>query len=83
MGSGGVLNPEDLCTKTQQPVINVLQENHSELIIPDLADKKLASFEGYNECLDSVPVMCMEEIVEEMASKLQEGPALEVWTYPP
>ena len=42
-------------------------------MIPDLADEDWASFEHYEECLDSAPVSCTEEIVEEMVSKLRGG----------
>ena len=36
---GGVLNPEDADTKSGRPVIDVLREKHSDLMIPDLADE--------------------------------------------
>ena len=52
-------------------------------MIPDLTGEDWAPFKEYDKCLDSVLVMCAEEIVEEMASKLRGGPVLEVLTRPP
>mmetsp|Transcript_6981 Transcript_6981/g.15290 ORF Transcript_6981/g.15290 Transcript_6981/m.15290 type:complete len:118 (-) Transcript_6981:1657-2010(-) len=64
---------EDACTKTGCLVIEVLWEKHPDLRIPGLDNRDWASFEGYDECLDSVPVDCLGEIVGEMASKLRGG----------
>ena len=70
---GGILNPEDADTKTLRPVIDILREKHPDILIPNLDDEDWASFEEYDECLDSVPVTCEQETVEEMASKLRGG----------
>jgi hypothetical protein len=70
---GGVLQPEDDCTKTGRRVIDVLRDKHPDLMIPDLEREDWASFEAYDECLDSVPVDCSEEVVSEIANKLHGG----------
>ena len=54
---GGILNPEDADTKTLCPVIDILREKHPNILIPNLEDEDWASFEEYDEYLDSVPVM--------------------------
>ena len=43
---GGVLSPEDACTKTGRFVIDVLREKHPDLMVPDLEDEEWASFGG-------------------------------------
>ena len=70
---GGVLSPEDADTKTGRPVIDVLREKHPDLRIPDLGQDDWASFEKYATCRESVPVDCTQEMVEEVAGKLQGG----------
>ena len=63
----GVLNMEDVYTKTGQPVINVLCERHPNLMILGLDNGDWTLFEEYGECLNTVPVACSEKIMEEMA----------------
>jgi hypothetical protein len=71
---GGVLGPEDRCTKQpHKTVAEVLENKHPDLRIPDLADKEWASFEEYKECEAPIPLDCSAEIVEEVASKLRGG----------
>ena len=70
---GGVLGPEDLCTKVHRPVIDVLREKHPDLRIPKLDEEEWASFEAYEECLTPIPLDCSSEIVEEVASNLRGG----------
>ena len=41
----------------------MLRDKHPDLMIPDLEREDWASFEAYDECLDSVPVDCSEEVV--------------------
>ena len=67
------MNPKDMDKKTLSPVIDILQEKHPNILIPNLDDEDWASFKDYDECLDSVPVMCEQETVKEMASKLRGG----------
>ena len=64
------------CTKTGRPVIDVLRDKHPDLMIPRIDEEDWAFFEEYEECLDSVPVDCTEEIVEGMASKMRGGAVL-------
>ena len=70
---GGVMHPEDADTKSGRKVIDVLREKHPEMMIPGLDEEGWASFESYDECLNSVPVDCTEETVEEVAGKLSGG----------
>ena len=71
---GGVLDPEDQCTKHPlKTVIEVLREKHPDLRVPDLADEEWASFEEYDECGTSIPLDCSPEIVEEVAAKIRGG----------
>ena len=43
------------------------------MMVPDLTDAENASFEEYAEFLETVPVDCDAETVEEVASKLRGG----------
>ncbi len=47
----GVLLPQDACTKTGRPVIEVLQLQHPDTRIPHLEDPDCIAFEQYNEVL--------------------------------
>ncbi len=42
---GGVLLPQDACTKTGRPVIEVLQSQHPDTRIPNLGDPNCIVFE--------------------------------------
>ena len=70
---GGVLHPEDADTKMGRRVIDVLRDKHPDLMIPELERDDWESFEAYEECPDSVPVDCSEEVVVEIANKLHGG----------
>ncbi|KAL7540686.1 hypothetical protein ACHAWF_006753 [Thalassiosira exigua] len=67
---GSLYMPDDLCTKTKKPVIEVLEEKHPEGVIPRRED-----FEEYVEDEEEdgpcLPVFCWEEDVAVMASRLQ------------
>ena len=67
------MHPDEDCTKAGQPVINILHKKHPEVIVPDLMDEENATFEEYVELLETVPVDCDAEMVEEVASKLRGG----------
>ncbi len=69
-GGGGVLLPQDLCTKTGRPMMEVLRLQHLDTRIPDLEDPHCIAFEHYNE----VPV----EILTDCTSKDLETLALQM-----
>ena len=69
---GGVLSPDDICTKAGKPVLEVLKSKHPELRTPDLADPNCVAFEGYDEGLAvPIPLDATQEDVEDMSTKLQ------------
>ena len=46
---GGCLLPDDQCTKTGQPVAEVLREKHPDIQVPHLENPTCAAFEEYRE----------------------------------
>jgi hypothetical protein len=46
---GRVLLPQDACTKTGRPVVEVLLLQHPHTRIPDLEDPNCIAFEHYDE----------------------------------
>ncbi len=70
---GGVLRPDDLCTKTGRPVLEVLQEKHPELRDPPILEGEDSSgvFKTYEGGAPAViPVTITETMVEKVASQL-------------
>jgi hypothetical protein len=67
---GGILGPEDLCTKTGRPVIKVLHEKHPNQHLPDLLDPNCLAFSKFDEVPDPTPIDCSPELVEAVARKL-------------
>ena len=67
---GGVLGPEDLCTKTGRPVIEVLRDKHPDQRLPDLSDPNCLAFCKFDEVPDPIPLDCSPEVVEAVARKL-------------
>jgi hypothetical protein len=69
---GGVLQPDDACTKTGRPVIEVLLEKHPRMRDPDLTlPPEDTAFESYaHEPPDTVPLLITAEDVEKVAPKL-------------
>ena len=71
---GSVLFPEDLCTKTGQPVWEVMDGKHPYMRIPDPQNPDCHSLPTYAEGVpDCVPVFASSETVEDMAAKLSGG----------
>jgi len=72
---GGVMMPDDLCTKTGRPVAEVMQDKHPAGRDPGQEiGRSDTAFEPYEEGPpDSVPVEVTAEIVESVASKLSGG----------
>ena len=68
-GGKGVLAPDDVCTKTGRPVIDVLNEKHPELRDPAV-DVEGGAFETYDATPSPVPLDCTEKTVEAVAVDL-------------
>jgi hypothetical protein len=68
---GGVLNPDNNCTKAGHPVLTILQEKHPELQEPPTGGgDKTGTFKPYASIPTAVLVAIMAEVVETVASKL-------------
>ena len=68
-GGGGLL-PEDQCTKTGQPVAEVLWEKHLYLRVPPVENPACTAFEEYEDVPEPVPLEFTEDGVMWVASKL-------------
>ncbi len=62
-----MLDPNDTCTKTGRPVLEVLQEKH-----PDQRSAKLEGFpyESYNNPPEMIPLSVTADHIERVAAKL-------------
>jgi hypothetical protein len=67
---GGVLFPDDVCTKTGLPVLEVLKGQHPDTRTPDLLDPGCKAFEPYTDAPEVVPLDITVEDVERIASRL-------------
>jgi hypothetical protein len=67
---GGILQPDDACTKTGRPVLEVLRDKHPAMRDPDLTGPNPDTFEHYDSTPDAVPLNITAKDVEEIASKL-------------
>ena len=72
-GSGGILRPDDVCTKTGKPVIEVLQGKHPDARTPDLGDPKNTAFEAYPSLPEVIPLDVTEDDAKNLASRLHGG----------
>jgi hypothetical protein len=69
--SGGrVLLPQDSCTKTGRPGMEVLRLQHPDTRIPDLEDPHCIAFEHYNEVPVEIPTNCTSEHLETLALRM-------------
>jgi hypothetical protein len=66
-GGGRVVLPQDLCTKTGRPVMEVLRSQHPDTRIPDLEDPHCIAFEHYNEVPVEIPTDCTSKDFEPLA----------------
>jgi hypothetical protein len=68
---GGVLQPDDLCTKAGRPILSVLRAKHPRMRDPDLTgDDPAGAFEPYDSIPEPVPLDVTPQDVEKIASKL-------------
>lgn len=67
---GGVLQPDENCTKTGRPVLEILREKHPKMRIQDLDAADRSCFEPYDRTPQPLPVEITAEDVEEIASRL-------------
>ena len=67
---GGVLQPDDKCTKSGRPVIGVLQGKHPDLREPPSVGTETGAFEPYGSVPTSIPVDITAQDVESVASRL-------------
>ncbi len=73
---GGVLLPQDLCTKTGRPVMEVLRSQHPDTRIPDLEDPHCIAFEHYDEVLVEIPTNCTSEDLKTLALRMSGSTGL-------
>jgi len=68
--SGGVIDPDGVCTKTGRPVIDVLRDEHPQLRMPDADDPDGPFGSTYAEMPDQLAVDITGETIEKAASNL-------------
>ncbi len=66
----GVLLPQDACTKTGRPVMEVLLSQHPDTWIPDFEDPHSIAFEHYDEVPVAMPMDCTPEDLETLALRM-------------
>ena len=66
---GVVLQPEDVCTKSGRPVLEVLESKHPALWDPPSVGQVDRAFEHYEETPAVVPVVITNDIVEVVAAQ--------------
>ena len=67
---GGCLLPDNQCTKTGQPVAEVLREKHPDMRVPPVENPTCTAFEEYEEVPETVPFEFAEYDITWVASKL-------------
>ena len=67
---GGCLLPGGKCTKTGQPVADVLRDKHPDMRVPRVENPLCAAFEVYEDIPETVPLDFTEDDVTWVASKL-------------
>jgi len=67
---GGVLQPDEECTKAGVPVLQVLRSKHPALRVPELDTPDCKVFESYPELPAAIPMEVTAEHVELVASRL-------------
>ncbi len=65
--------PQDACTKTGQPVMEVLQSQHPNTRIPNLGDPDCIAFEQYDEVLMALSTDCTSKDLEALALRMSRS----------
>jgi hypothetical protein len=73
---GEFLLPQDACTKTGRPVIEVLQSQHPDTRIPNLGDPDCIAFEHYNEVPTALLMDCTSKNLEALALRVSRSAGL-------
>ena len=73
---GGVLGPDDLCTKARRPVVEVLREKHPKIRDPQITGGPHEAFEPYPQVATPVPVDITTDHIERVAAKLSGAAGL-------
>ena len=68
--NGGVLQPDDNCTKSGRPVWQVLEEKHPPLRDPTLLNDTHSAFEPYPALPTAIPLCVTQDDVESICSRL-------------
>ena len=69
-GGGGVLSPDQNCTKEDRPVLEVLQDKHPSQRNPDLTNPDCKAFGDLGDAPDQLPLVITGETVALTAKKL-------------
>ena len=69
-GGGGVLGPDDACTKEGRPVLDILQEKHPDARTPDLNEPENTVFEGYDRTPEVIPLVVTEDDARHLAARM-------------
>jgi hypothetical protein len=73
-GKGGPLRPDDKCTKTGLPVIEVMQSKHPDIRVPTRnPDRSIDGFERYGEAPMTVPHASDHFNIGVVGAKVQGG----------
>ena len=72
---GGVYGPDDLCSKTGRPVLEVLHSKHPTLKDPAVGVEN-GAFEPYDAAPDVVPLVIADEVVQKVASDISGSAGL-------
>ena len=68
--SGGILGPDDACTKTGRKVREVLTDKHPPLRIPNITNPDSIAFKDYGPPPDIIPIDCPTGDAEKISRKL-------------
>ena len=70
---GGCLLQDYQCTKTRQPVAEVLREKHLDMCVPPMEKSTCAAFEEYEVVTKTVPLDFTDDDVTWVASKFSSA----------
>ena len=72
---GRVYGPDDLCTKTGRPVLEVLHSKHPNLKDPAIGEEG-GTFEPYGGAPDVVPMVILDDVVQKVVSNISGSAGL-------